>query len=649
MPNLHLERLKRLPQRANETWQGGIVRMPAWVTGDGPRPFRPVTAMWVSLRTGLVHTGEGGRRPEEKDFAMALDALVGFATDEKLAGYRPGKLEVNDPALAEHLAGLLAEAGVRVEHCARLPALERCLKDLAEHLNRGPLPPGAMEGKAVTIERLRPYAEAAKMFFEAAPWQHLSNEDLIAIEAPAARPDMRFAVVMGAGGQEYGLGFYRSIDQYWEMVEAEQPGDFAPDGLWAVNFDDITEIPMADADLWEDHGLPVAGDRAYPWAIRYESRGRLRRPGADVLVFFEGLLRALAATTVDEMDSGRWTKRVETADGLVEYRLSLPFLLKPPTRQELHDHGRMLDRRAMEQLHAQMDRFLEGKTPQSVEELNALIQKEFLGKTLDPTKHSPRTPLEKAQDLCYQAFDAIGRRQVKLAREALAISPDCADAYVLLAENTPDKAKALDLYAKGIEAGRRALGEEIFREDAGRFWGINRTRPFMRALMGLATTQERLGRREEAIGNYQELLRLNANDNQGVRDLLLPLLLVMGCDAEAQRLLAQYETDATALWAYLRALLAFRKEGDSAEARRLLERARKVNPYVPRHLLGEAEPVWSNGRYSLGSPEEAAFCAETCAEAWRSSPGALDWLAAIAGISSSNGRRSRGSAHDRQK
>jgi hypothetical protein len=116
---------------------------------------------------------------------------------------------------------------------------------------------------------------------------------------------------------------------------------------------------------------------------------------------------------------------------------------------------------------------------------------------------------------------------------------------------------------------------------------------------------------------------------------------VAGRDQEALRLLGQYEGDATALRSYSRALLTYRNKGDSAEARRLLDKARKVNPYVPRHFLGEAEPVWFGDGYSPGSPEEAAFCAETCAEAWKASPGALDWLAAIAGISSSSGWRSR--------
>jgi hypothetical protein len=52
--------IQATPQRAAEIWQGGIVRLPAWIDNKedpaGP-PYRPAGALWVSLRTGLVHMG----------------------------------------------------------------------------------------------------------------------------------------------------------------------------------------------------------------------------------------------------------------------------------------------------------------------------------------------------------------------------------------------------------------------------------------------------------------------------------------------------------------------------------------------------------------------------------------------------------------
>ena len=134
------------------------------------------------------------------------------------------------------------------------------------------------------------------------------------------------------------------------------------------------------------------------------------------------------------------------------------------------------------------------------------------------------TPLEQAQDLMYQAFEeGDERRRVELARQALALSPDCADAYVLLAEHAPNRKEALALYEQGVAAGERALGPEVFERDAGHFWGLLETRPYMRARLGLALQLWTAGRRDEAVTHLQDMLRLNPNDNQGVRYTLASL------------------------------------------------------------------------------------------------------------------------------
>lgn len=633
MANIQIERLKRLPQRGDEVWQGGLVRMPAWVTDEGPEPFRPILPVWVSLQTRLAGMGRQMSRREDATFQAAVDALLDFATDEALAGCRPGKLEVNDPALAEHLGGLLAEADIRVEHRPKLLALERFMEAMTEEMDGDAFPPGILEGKAVTPERARSFAEAAEAFYDAAPWEHLSNQDVIEVEAPSPDAGLRYAVVLGQGGMEHGLGFYDSLDQYWAMAGGEpMEAWMGRGGLYSMTYDDITYLPFADADLWEDRDLPVAGPRAYPVPVRFDRRKGVRRLSAKVLAFMEGLLRALAETTEEEMDAGRWTREVETAGGPVTYRLSLPFLLEAPDRKTLMDHGLMPDRRGMEQMSAQIGRFLKERADPDadIEEINALIGEEFAGKTPDPEKWPARTPLEKAQDLCYQAFDALGRRQVQLARQAMEVCPDCADAYVILAENAGNPEKALDLYEKGVEAGRQALGPVAFEEDAGHFWGVHETRPFMRALMGLAEVQQALGRTDEATANYRELLRLNPGDNQGVRYLLLPLLIEQDADEKASDLLEQYDEDLAAVWLYGRALLVYRREGDTPAACRLLEEAMDANPFVPEYLLDEEEPPgWPDG-YAPGSEEEALVCRDTCRGAWESTPGALDWLEQVA-------------------
>jgi hypothetical protein len=97
------------------------------------------------------------------------------------------------------------------------------------------------------------------------------------------------------------------------------------------------------------------------------------------------------------------------------------------------------------------------------------------------------TPLAKAQALMYRAFEEPDeQRRVRLAKDALAISTDCADAFVFLAEHAPSRKEALRLYEQDVAAGERALEQDAFERDAGHFWGILEPRPYMRARLVLA-------------------------------------------------------------------------------------------------------------------------------------------------------------------
>lgn len=104
-----------------------------------------------------------------------------------------------------------------------------------------------------------------------------------------------------------------------------------------------------------------------------------------------------------------------------------------------------------------------------------------------------RPPLAQAQFLIYDAWEETStKKRIALAKKALNISRDCADAYNLLAEEAETPRDALDFYSQGVEAGRRALGEAFFKEHTGHFWGMHETRPFMRALVGKAEESLRL-------------------------------------------------------------------------------------------------------------------------------------------------------------
>lgn len=244
-----------------------------------------------------------------------------------------------------------------------------------------------------------------------------------------------------------------------------------------------------------------------------------------------------------------------------------------------------------------------------------------------PGQADQNTPLGKAQALMYRAFEERDERsRVQLAKQALEVCPDCADAYVLLAEHARSRKEARLLYEQGVAAGERALGPESFRQHVGHFWGVLETRPYMRARLGLAHALWTAGRREEAAGHLQGMLRLNPNDNQGVRYTLAGFLLFLDRDDDLARLLDQYDED-SATWAYTRALLAFRKHGDTPETGKLLKQALKSNKHVPVYLLGEEfPPAGQPGYYSPGDENEALNYIGGYLAAWKFTAGAVAWL-----------------------
>jgi tetratricopeptide (TPR) repeat protein len=239
-----------------------------------------------------------------------------------------------------------------------------------------------------------------------------------------------------------------------------------------------------------------------------------------------------------------------------------------------------------------------------------------------------------AQDLMYSAWDQSSKRaRIDLARKALAISPLCADAYVLLAEEEAKSAQeALEFFRKGVEAGEQALGPTGFKRYAGHFWGFLETRPYMRARAGLAATLNTLGEMDAAIGHYRDMLRLNPNDNQGIRYVLAGCLMKRGDTEVLKELFEKYDEDGSALWLYSRALVAFREnKGSDVKANEFATDALRANRHVPAVLNGskKAKPSTS-GYLTMGGEDEAAHYFEEWGFDWVTTPGAIDWLTKIA-------------------
>lgn len=247
---------------------------------------------------------------------------------------------------------------------------------------------------------------------------------------------------------------------------------------------------------------------------------------------------------------------------------------------------------------------------------------------VDPEQPAGR-PEYEAEDLIWEAWQETGARRAQLARQALALWPDCADAYVLLAQQTGSSLEQKrELLECGVAAGERALGQRVFQEEVGDFWLIFETRPYMRARSALAATLWQLGRRKEAVEHQRELLRLNPRDNQGLRYRQANWLLALERYEELDELFAAHAGDDGAPgFVYTRALAAFARRGQDAHSRALLTEARELNPHIPTYLTGRKKLPKKRPAYTVfGEESEAVDYAAGAGELWAGVPGALAWL-----------------------
>lgn len=257
---------------------------------------------------------------------------------------------------------------------------------------------------------------------------------------------------------------------------------------------------------------------------------------------------------------------------------------------------------------------------------NNVIQ--FPGNIKAYREKNEKESLADAEVLICEAYETdISRRRIELARKALKLSENCAEAYIILAEEyAEDIEEEKEFYEKALEAARRAVGEKVFEEEVGLFWMIPETRPYMRAKWYLAETLWCMDRRKEAIEHLKDMIILNKNDDQGVLYILINWLLDEEDYEYLEQLFKEHEDDGSAAFKYSEAVFYFKK-GSKEEAAKKLREAIKTNPHVPKYLLGIKKlPIELPEYIGRGDETEAQTYMADAFEVWRNTKGALDWI-----------------------
>ena len=146
------------------------------------------------------------------------------------------------------------------------------------------------------------------------------------------------------------------------------------------------------------------------------------------------------------------------------------------------------------------------------------------------TERHASVPRYRAEDLVYEAWEATGPRRAVLARKALALWPDCADGYVLLAQAASSLEEARELLERGVAAGERAVGRRVFVEDAGQSTACIRCCHSVRCCDSVCRQRTRARRSSRCAGGIHDSASRPINNSSrrcraSAQSVFAPLLL----------------------------------------------------------------------------------------------------------------------------
>jgi len=325
-----LQQVDRLPQ-TNEVWEGAVRRLRAWITPRKQAPYRPYVILVVSQTAGKVVGSEIVEHVPSPD--QVLNGLAKAMRHPTLKGgkkRRPAVIYVDDKALVEALAPKLLEVGIRCEY-RTLREVEQAMLSMEEFMTRREPLPGLLKSPGVTPHMVKGLFEAAAFFYRKAPWQWIDDAHPIEIRYPSDSR-RRYAIVMGHGGQVYGLAAYNTPKELRQIYAGTPPNRLIGRMEWtSLLFGEVIEVPFDDLDDMEKYGWSVAGDLAYPIPIRVTRAGQPVRPGKSDLLWFEAALLAIPAFVRDKMQAEQGALRpaddtltVVMADGEDHIHLRYP-------------------------------------------------------------------------------------------------------------------------------------------------------------------------------------------------------------------------------------------------------------------------------------------------------------------------------------
>jgi hypothetical protein len=289
-----LEKALRLRQ-SDEVWEGTGRIARTWISPKNKPPYRPYVVMFASGEKGILRCELIDRPPTpERMFEELLNAMrrpffgSGFAR-------RPSVVYLDNAEFVAVLSPWLAELNISCKYRRVLPMLENALYEVFKGMNKREPLPGLLSIPDVTPPVVEHLYQLAAAYYRLAPWQWLSDMNPIEIRYPSDGQS-RYAVVMGSGGEVFGLSVYDTLDDlrgvYMHLPLQQR---YESCTWFAFYFDEAMAMTFEDLEAKDKYGWPIAGEQAYPIFARTTRNGELTIPDNRDIFWAEGALAAILA------------------------------------------------------------------------------------------------------------------------------------------------------------------------------------------------------------------------------------------------------------------------------------------------------------------------------------------------------------------
>ena len=236
--------------------------------------------------------------------------------------------------------------------------------------------------------------------------------------------------------------------------------------------------------------------------------------------------------------------------------------------------------RIMRELNAFMDEHQEDlDNGMDLDELLRMFNETGRNKPMDESNAAT------AEDFAELAMnERQSKKREEYARKALELDPHNIDAGLMLAVTKDEEETYQNLQKLKEDAWIQLEKGGFTGEDSiGHFYQIVETRPYLRVLEMIAEFQFHAGRHQDAMEIYEEMIRLNEDDNRGARANLMVIYAIHEMEDKALALQEKYgEYDETMTMLAL-SILYYRKM-DYRMAKKYLRRLLRINRETDKFL-----------------------------------------------------------------